>query len=243
MRKSPAHYAQKLREPWRATNAMRFGDLVDRVLFERELLPMWGGKRQGKLWENYKTEHQAAYDANEIVSLDEYSTACDIVAAVKANREAMKCLEDGSWQYPLRWQIAGRDCMGTPDVLAPHAITDLKVTDSNPSRFSWHARRQAWHGQLCWYAAAVATLNGGEMPSRLSIIAAEPDPPHVCVVYDLSPRCIDEGHKLWRSLFERLRVCEESDCWPGYCEGISIFDVPDDESVMLHIDGEEVPVE
>ena len=61
-------------------------------------------------------------------------------------------------------------------------------------------------------------------------------------MFDLTEAAITAGEKLWRSLFEQLAVCESSDVWPGYCQGIALFDVPDMEDIVLSIDGEEVTV-
>jgi hypothetical protein len=39
---------------------------------------------------------------------------------------------------------------------------------------------------------------------------------------------------------ERLLVCESEGHWPGYIETDAVFDVEDDDSARINIDGEEV---
>jgi len=158
-----------------------------------------------------------------------------------ADPVARESLADGNIETTLNWSIAGRECSGTPDV-SGRFITDLKVTaDASPYRFPWHAIKMLWHGQLTWYGEARRIIDG-HYPDGYRIVAVEQAEPHDVVVYPLADDAIEEGTKLWFSLFERLRACEEADSWPGYSQCPVPLHAPSDETTTLIIDGEEIEV-
>ena len=136
------------------------------------------------------------------------------------------------------WNIAGRECCGIPDAVGPSSIVDLKVTrDGSPGKFPWHARRMGWLGQLAWYDYGL--FEGKAI--NLSIVSVEDLAPHLVTVYRLTPDAAEMGHRIWRSHFERLRVCEDSDVWPGYSDCVVPLEV--DQEFSLHLGTEEVTVE
>lgn len=230
--KSPAHYRYYLDHGVTVTAAMRFGSLVHAmVLGATRAFVVYPEARRGNVWKDF----QAAHEGVEIVTAEEWQRASDCAFAVKANPNAAVLLKSLR-ERKLAWTFAGRECAGTVD-LCGDVLSDLKVTDADPARFPWHALRMGWPAQLTWYEQGVIE-SGGARPSALSLIAVEPKPPHVVQVYDLTERAAELGRRHWRLLFERLRVCEETDTWPGYCEGIMPLDAP--EQCELTIDGEEV---
>ena len=94
-----------------------------------------------------------------------------------------------------------------------------------------------YHAQLAWYADG-AKAAGLVLAPRCYVVAVEMKPPHVVTCLELTDRALDMGRRAYRLWWERLMVCERSDYWPGYVEGIAPLDVPEDET--LWIDGEEV---
>ena len=167
--------------------------------------------------------------------------AQQIAIAVLGNDEAMVALFGCVTEQRRTWDIAGRECEGTPDAVGPSSIADLKITnDTSPGRFPWHARKMGWLAQIAWYDFGV---HGGQA-EHLTLIAAPnvpPFDPKLVTVYKLTPDACELGHRTWRSHFERLRVCEESNVWPGYSDCVVPLDV--DRDFTLHQNGEEIAVE
>jgi len=107
----------------------------------------------------------------------------------------------------------------------------------NPLKFPWHARKMGWAIQAVWYLDGLEAT--GETVSDAYLIAVDPKPPHLCVAYYLTERTIELGRKSWRTLFEKLLVCEKSNEWPGYAQSFVPLDL-DDEEFELTIQGEAV---
>lgn len=237
--RSPAHYKYFLDNPITPTSAMCVGSIAhQRVLGGSRMFAVYpGAVRRGKEWEAWRNRQPAEC---EIVTEREMDLASDVAAAVLNHPGAVEALSRGEREKQLFWEIAGRACRGTPDVLGID-LADLKTTnDASPDRFQWHARKMGWIGQLAWYRNASIEVYG-VAPERVSIVAVESAPPHVVTVYDLTEEALLLGEKTWRLYLERLRACEESDYWPGYVEGVARLDVPEsEEELILTIDGEEI---
>ncbi len=235
--KSPAHYKYHLEHPIEETDAMRVGSRVHDLVLHggRNTFATWrGGTRRGKQWDQFKIDHSG----QTLMTGDQEDRCHEIASAVLADPAASEVLFGCVTEQERFWSIAGRECRGTPDAIGPSIIADLKVTNSGaPERFKWHALRMGYLAQLAWYDYG---LMGGAS-SRLSLIAVEDKPPYVVTVYDLSAAAAEQGHRTWRSHFERLRVCEDSGVWPGYSEAVVTLDVESD--FTLHIGGEEVELE
>ena len=233
--KSPAHYRHYLETRLLPTPAMRLGSLVHAmVLGATRPFVVYPEARRGNKWKDFKAEH----DGQEIVTAAEWAVASDIALAVKSHPEA-KLAMTGVKEHPIQWQIGARDCAGTPDINGG-VLTDLKVTDSDPRRFPWQARKMGWFAQLAWYFDGICRATGTD-PERVCIVAVEPKPPHIVVPYELTEGAIEYGRRVYRSYLETLEVCQASDSWPGYVQTFAVLDAPDND-LQLIIDGEEITV-
>ena len=234
MARSPAHYRYFADNPPRATAPMLLGtDVHALVLGGPAPLVFDGKRRQGKAWDAFD---EANPDA-EIVTLPEHELAQRIAMAVMRDDAAMRAL-DGRHEYVLEWTIAGRRCAGRADVLSATMLADLKTgADVNPERFYWQAQKMHYFGQLGWYRDGIEAA-GLPVPNVAALVCVETKPPHPVVVFELTANALDMGRKFARGLFERLRVCEESNAWPGYALGPVALDVPESEGVVLDF-GEE----
>lgn len=240
MARSPAHYKYNLDTPFQSTPAMVMGSLVHELVLSggRDKFAVYEGERRaGKEWEAFKASVEPG---TTIVKASEWDEAEMIAEAVLHHPAAVEAIDNGQREVGLSWTIAGRECHGTPDVLGL-SLADLKVTnDSSPDRFTWHARKMGWLGQLAWYYEA-ARQTQPILPNRVSIVAVESSAPYVVTVFDLTDEALLLGEKTWRLYFERLRACEETDYWPGYVEGVARLDVPEsEEEFILTINGEEI---
>ena len=246
IQRSPAHYRYHMDSKGQPgvgepSPAMRFGSLVNyRVLgataHDTKFIVWGGGPRRGKEWLAFQENHAD----EEIVTQAEWDAAGSVSDSLYLHPTANRLLKSGVIEQRIHWTIGDRPCAGTPDVLGPDVLVDLKVTaDAHPDRFMWHAVKMGWLGQLAWYLdGAIAT--GHDRPKTCHIVAVEPKPPHVVTVFDLTPMAVEFGRCQWRALFEKLRACEESNSWPGYCATSTTLDAPDTDSLILNIQGEEL---
>ena len=78
----------------------------------------------------------------------------------------------------------------------------------------------------------------GHTVDEAFVIAAETTAPFVVTVLRFTPRALEEGQKLARTLMERVIACQAVDVWPGYVQTPVPLDIA--ESTDLLIDGEMV---
>lgn len=229
---SPAHYRYGT-EP-DETTSMERGSAVHALALGNKPVLAYPGVRRGKEWEAFKARH----DSSLIVTEKEYERALAMANAIKAHKYGAAALE-GIREQTLLWDFAGLPCRGTMDVRTKTRVTDIKTSrTAKPGWFDSIAVRNAYHAQLCWYAEGIRTLGLGN-PTELVIVAVESSAPYVCTVYRLTERAMEAGDRLWRSWIERLRVCLDSDSWPGYSEAIVDLDVPDDRGLITFGDAED----
>jgi hypothetical protein len=148
--------------------------------------------------------------------------------AVRANPEA-RALLTGTREKTILFDSLGIPCRVTPDVVGPGCVVELKTTaDASPRRFPWHALRMQYHAQLAWQIHGVRQSGQGT-PDRAFIVAVESSAPYAVTVLRLTDRALEHGERAFRLWMEQLKVCLESDRWPGYSDAIVDLDVPDDE--------------
>lgn len=236
MGRSPAHYKQALETPFSPTPAMLLGTIVHGLVLGHRCdeLVIYDGDRRGKAWADFK----AAYEGCEIVTAAEVERAKPIADAVLRDPVAAPFLL-GQHERTLHWERAGMSCRGTPDVIGADHIADLKTTnDARPWAFQRQALKMAYHAQLEWYHHAAAE-NGLHLHECV-LVAVETSAPYAVTVLRLTDRALDAGRRMNSAWLQQLRVCEESGEWPGYAQRVLELDVPDDDELILTIDGEEI---
>jgi hypothetical protein len=238
---SAEHYLQAIRTPYRSSAAQQLGSAVDAMVYAtQDVVAYPGPVRRGKEFDRFCADHAHAI----ILTKKELALAEGMARGLERNKHAVM-LRDGQRQRTITWQINGRQCCGTPDNFSATVIADLKTTKcSDPDRFRWDARRYAYHAQLAWYRNGLV-LSGQAKPEAAYIVAVESKAPHTTTVFRLTEQALDLGTRMWRLWWERLRVSEDSEMWPGYRDGIVDLDFADDESeaFSLSIGGEEFEVE
>lgn len=243
MGRSPAHYLSAVEEE---TIAMERGSAIDRMLLEdRPVLAYPGKVRRGKEYEAFKAEHPTA----TILTAKECENVQGMAASVRTNPEAMRLLS-GRRQFELDWTYLGRACQSHIDVLGDGGafVTELKSTrDAKPSRLAWQAQKLAYYAQLAFYRRAVIESGLGR-PDHAYVVAVESSRPWPVTVGRLTERALDLGERVFRTWFEQLLVCEQSNRWPAYSEAVVPLDVPDDfeleigdETVSVPFESAEVP--
>lgn len=213
MAQSPAHYKHALTHGREDTVAFRVGRIVDTMLLDGRVPMVWAGQRRGKEWEAFRAENSG----EDIFTESEMEQAMPLVRAVQQHQRAADLLRSGRKER-LEWEWLGMRCSGELDVHGGGPLVDLKTAQtSHPGRFGWHARKLNYHAQLWWYRNGMRQLGLPE-PTWVGIVSVEKEPPHCVVVRHLTERTLAEGEKLCRAWMEQLKVCQDSDYWPGYAE-------------------------
>lgn len=229
--RSAAHYRGATVEE---TYAMERGTAVHAIVLEQgRVIPYPGAQRRGKEWDAFEAANADAC----ILTAKEYDKAAFMADAVRRCPEAMRVLS-GRRETEIGWNIGNRTCAGTPDVVEVDFITELKATRcSEPGKFAWQARSMAYHAQLAWYLDGETwrrsqDKNADPPPELAYCVAVESTPPYPVTVFQLTPRMLDEGRRLYRLWFERLMTYETADVWPPYAQGVVALDVPEDEPTL-----------
>lgn len=238
--RSPAHARLVLRgEEGESTREMQRGTAVHAILFETKRVirytvedaKAYGGKpegkkvsRQGKAWEAFEA---ANIDA-EILGGEEYEKAHRMADAVRADKLAMSVL-GGTRERTILWDHLGRRCRATPDAAEYDShVTELKTSStSDPVRFTSHALRMHYHGQLAWQLDGVIASHLGR-PSAAFVVAVESAPPFPVTTLRLTERALEKGRGLYHLWLERLLSCERANEWPSYAQSVVDLDVPED---------------
>ena len=235
---SPAHYRAHILHPREQTPAMRFGALVHALVLGGEVT-VWDGERRGRDWAQFRAENDGAL----IVTRSEHDRAIEIADAIRTHERAAAILS-GDRELEIQWQIGDRACVSHLDALGGDTLEgivlgELKTTTCvEPYKFKRACLGMSYHGQLGMYADAAQDI--GRPVSSAFIVGVEVSPPYAITILRLTPRALEAGRKLYRGWLERLRVCEENDSWPAYCQADVDFDVEEDVSVQ--IDGEDWPL-
>jgi hypothetical protein len=220
--RSPAHYACPEEEDTasllrgRATHAYMLGQKHRVVLYE-------DGKRDLRQ-EKYR-DFVAAHPDSEILIPSEMADVAGMRASLERHPRAMELLE-GEQERTIQWDIGGRRCEGTPDVLRLFTdrkrLVELKTDQcSAPDLFKWKARRRYfYHAQVDWYSnGCELTMSYPQLPvDEHFVIAVESKPPYPVTVFNVRESILKAGRKQWRIWFEQLRTCEASNTFPPYVQ-------------------------
>lgn len=231
--RSAAHYKAAV-EP--KVEAFGKGTGAHSVLLGGKRLVVWNrkseeGNQKPRRSKEFNTFAEDNADAL-ILLPGEYEQVQGMAQSVRACPEAMRVLE-GVKERSVYWDVLGRPCRGTPDVLGDSFVTELKSTrTSDPRRFMWEMLKYGYHVQLAWYLDGVMKAGAGT-PDAAFIVAVENSAPYVTTVFRLTERALDMGRRTYRLWLERLQACEESDCWPGYVQCVVPLDVPGDDGEMF----------
>ena len=232
MGQSAAHCLHSFRkDELRESLAMRIGSGTHRLMFGQEVAVYPGKVRRGKEYDAFKSCNPHAL----ILSAKEKMRAQAIALALKSHPRASELLfaKGVIHERTILWEQDGRKRRSTPDAYRPgEYIIDLKTARcAEPSKFAREGMWRGYHAQLADYRNAVEATTGKRLPCY--IIAVESEAPYAVTVMPLTDRALDKGEAMVRLWFERLRACEESGSWPGYCESEVPFDVPDEDMGLI----------
>lgn len=237
LRRSPLHYLHRLQHP-KESAPLTFGRAAHCAVLEPERFDrdhaVWSrrtasgnlGPRNGKHWDAFKAEHAG----RTILTEDEHAEVRTLQRAVRANPDAAKLLETGDAEVTMRWSIMGHEAKGRLDWLTTYentpALVGLKSTrDCRERQFGRQAANLGYHLQWAWYLDGYKTITQ-RYDARVFEIAAESEPPHAVVVYEIPEEILQQGFEEYSELLEKLAECERSNHWPGPAPGIQTLVLP-----------------
>lgn len=220
--KSAQHYLYALKNPPEQTAVMRFGTAVHTAVLGGGAIAVWEGDRRGNAWKCFEEDHRDQL----ILTTKEHKLIMGAAHAVMSNDDAMRALE-GKREVKLTWDYAGRKCGGRIDVVGSECVTELKATTcAEPNWFQRHGRTLGYPAQVRWYMHAVKKAKG-------NIVAVEMKPPHLVTVLPLTEECLLQAQRQLTTWLEKLRLCEESNVWPGYSQCPVPYQAADDVDLIF----------
>lgn len=226
---SPAHYRHAVLRDSDDSLCLRLGSITHAMLFDQPYAVFTGKQRRGKDWDAFETEHAD----KPIANVTEATNCRCIVEALRNDPIASDLLFAPGMVHEERidWTWRGRKFRSTPDARGNRRIVDLKTTRcADPERFRWDAIKFGYHAQLALYQQAA--LDGlGEQIDELYIVAVESKAPYCVTTMRLTPTTVALGMQACCAWFERLRVCEESNSWPGYAMSVVDLDMDQSEGI------------
>lgn len=217
LRRSPLHYAYRLREPRKDTKTLAMGRAVHAAVFEPDRFPLdyalWDGERRGKAYAEFCEQHPA----QTILKAEEYRTALAIRDAVRSHPVARPALTPpGEAEKAITWtdEATGLRCKGRLDWWRIGLLCDLKTTtDVDRDRFQALAYRMGYHAQLALYRAGLVANHLDAPVPR--IIAVESAPPHDVAVFPLDDDLLYAGELLCTDLLAKAAAFRFSGLAPG----------------------------
>ncbi len=221
MSKSAAHYADA--SPWGETGPMRKGTALHSYLLGGKAIAVYEGRRDPRMaaWKEFQAEHAG----KTILSPRELGDVGGMRRAIENHPRARMLLDDGVQENRIEWDLAGRACAGTPDVVRPKnghkRLVELKTCNTSaPGLFKHKAKGMGYHAQVAWYADGCERTMSYEPGSvnEVFIIAVESSSPYPVTVIRVCESMLLLGRKQYRAWFEAVRNCEHVDHFPAYAE-------------------------
>jgi len=246
MAESASHYLDSITHDSEPGPAMILGTLVHAMVLEpeRPIHVFTETATRGVKFRSF----EAAHGGELVATQAEYDKAQAVAESVLSDPHALSVLRTPGAiiEKRLDWTMGGRACHGTPDLWTPGSVlVDLKTAATvSPRKWlgKWGTiRSMGYAAQLAWYTDAIKAC-GYEPPTERFIVAVETRRPYPVVVYRLDESEIEAGRAAYRAWFEDLRVCEESDHWPGYTQRIVDVFADDEDEMPKLIFGEEEEV-
>jgi hypothetical protein len=129
-------------------------------------------------------------------------------------------LADAQFEVPMEWDLGGIKCSTHGiDILHADRHGDLKTVPScHPYKLQRHCETQLYHAQVAWYDMALDALGYAPRPKPPFLLCIEQKRPYDVVALELSPATLEAGKIMCRGWLSELRVCLDTDIWPGYTD-------------------------
>lgn len=168
---------------------------------------------------------QEANQGKHILIPSELAKVEGMRRSLEKHQRAMALLDDGVQEQRITWDIGGRACAGTPDVVKPKngkkRLVELKTCKSSaPQKFMWQGLNMFYPSQVSWYQDGLEKTMAYEPGpvDEVYVVAVESVEPYPVTVFRMRDSILARGRRQWRVWFEALRNCEQSNHFPAYTE-------------------------
>ena len=236
LRKTAQHYKWAKEHPEEPTPAMVFGAACHKLVLEG--------------LEAFRTEYAVApvidrrtKDGREewadflersagktVISQDDFIQICDMRKAVMEHSEAPTLLS-GEHEQSYVWTDTetGLDCKIRLDCLTEWqkrpVIVDYKTVSScEDGMFERECRKFGYKIQAGMYTEGLLMATNFVTDAGFMFVAQEKTPPYAVRVYNCDPGFIEQGNREFHELLRWYKMCQETDCWPGYEDGYLMAD-------------------
>jgi len=235
--KTPAHFAEAVKNPMSQTPAMLVGSAVHCLVlegvqaFDRQYIQAPEGidrrTKEGKLaW----AEFQEKASGREILTAEQYDQVCQMWKSVMAHPTAGKLLTMcEKREISLTWtdRLTSINCKARIDAydVENGLVIDLKTTaEADPKTFCRTIANFQYHGQASFYMQA---MKENDLPARNFIfICVEKAPPYAVACYTLDDEALMAGNQLVDSYLARHAECVAADNFPGYPAEVQTISLP-----------------
>lgn len=214
---SPLEYYWHKKNEREDTDTLRVGRAVHTATLEpmqflREYVLWEGGRRAGKDWEKFETEHAG----KTILKPELYDPAVAMAEAIRNHPVAGPLFAGpGRNELTVQWRHeTGALCKARVDRLTGKDLIDIKTaSDITPHGFSSAAQRYGYFCQMAFYHDAVKAA-GFALP-RVKIVAVQKKPPHDVVTYEIGDDELACGRTQYERALALIDECTKIGVWPG----------------------------
>lgn len=206
------------------TDDLQFGRLVHALLVEPQEVEdrywTFDGVRRGKKYDEFVEE--ATIAGAEVVKLHgelSMTTAIEASKGFLRNRRVQQLIKAGKAEQAALAVEEGMQCKGRLDWVSTseHVLSDIKTArDITPQKFGAAFFNYGYDSQLGMYQRWLNRLTGDRWP--VEVIVVEKKAPFGVAVYTVPDAVLEEGVDKALRMLKRLRVCIETDTWPGVTE-------------------------
>lgn len=213
---SPLEYYWHKKNEREDTDTLRIGRAVHTATLEplqflREYVLWEYGRRAGKDWEKFETEHAG----KTILKPEQYDPVTAMAEAIRAHPEAGPLVSGaGRNELSLQWRHkSGALCKARIDRLCS-ALIDIKTaSDITPYGFSAAANKYGYFAQLAFYADGAKAAGLGVFPVK--IVAVQKKAPHDVCVFDIGDDELAVGREQYERAIGIIAECKKTGVWPG----------------------------
>lgn len=238
MADSPAHYLAALHVGRKDTAALRFGRVVDCLLFTpsefstRYAIPRFDDFRtkEAKAW-----KESVEAEGLEVVKPTEVDEARTLADAVRAHPVARRYINAGRYQVPMVWtdEATGLRCKGLADLLGdptcalgPFLIDGKSAHTIEKRRYLSQAASLGYNCQLAHYRNGYRATFGCD-PAFIGHIVYEKGQPYDVGVFEFDRAVIDSADVIVAELLSKLAYARERNEWPGRYPDVELVTMDD----------------
>ena len=133
--------------------------------------------------------------------------------------------QGGTAEVTYVWDWDGVPCKARVDYVANRRprvmlLIDLKTAfSSSPAAFQRAMLRDGHHLRAAWYLDGYAHSVATDDKVSYRYVVVGKDEPHIVSAFEIGPRSLEWGRRLYRRALGLFRECETTGIWPGYYTG------------------------